>query len=487
MSVQAERREENGQRYQIGNITEEQKRRFDDLIKRNEDIFAKDENDFGRTGIIKYTIDTGDAKPIKQRAYRAGLKDRERIKEEIDRLLEKGAIRKSNSPWASPVVIVPKKNGKRRVCIDYRKINKVTRKDNHPLPRIDDMLDTFQKSEWFTSLDLVSGYFQVEMEERDIEKTAFITNEGLYEYTVMPFGLCNAPATFQRMMHMVLGDLIYTKAPVYIDDVNVHSKTFEQHLQDLEEVFDRIRKANLKLSLEKCHFCFQEIKFLGYIVGKDGIKVDMEKIEKVQKFPRPGNVSELRSFVGLASYFRRFVKDFSKIVKPLTELFQKDKNYEWKERQEKSFEELKRKLTEAPILIYPDFDKIFTLYTDASGYALGCVLSQEDKDGKERVVAYASRSLTKAEQNYATTEKECLAVIWGVEKFHHYLYGRKFRIVTDHIALKWLQTSELKGRRARWVLRLQPYDYEIIYKQGRKHQNADALSRIKWTERNTEI
>src|SRR5437764_9421794 len=205
----------------------------------------------------------------------------------------------------------------------------------------------------------------------------------------------------------------------------------------------------------------------------------MEKIEKVQKFLKPENVSELQSFVGLASYYRRFVKDFSKIVKQLMEIFQKDKNYEWKERQEKSFEELKRKLTKILILIYPDFDKIFTLYTNASGYALGSVLSQEDESKRERVVAYASRSLTKAEQNYSTTEKECLAVIWEIEKFYHYLYGRKFRVVTNHYALKWLQTAELKGRQARWVLKLQPYDYEIIYKQGRKHQNADALSRIK--------
>ena len=213
------------------------------------------------------------------------------------------------------------------------------------------------------------------MEERDKEKTAFITHEGLYEFNVMPFGLCNAPATFQRLMHMVYGNLIFTKAPVYIDDTNVHSKTFEQHLEDLEEVFGRIREAKLKLRLEKCHLCFKEIKFLGHIIGNNKVKVDQENIEKVKNFPRPTNVSKLRSFVGLATYYRRFIKDFAKITKPLTGLFQKDKEYKWTEKQEESFQELKKKLTTAPVLMLPDFEKEFILYTDASGYALGVVLS----------------------------------------------------------------------------------------------------------------
>ncbi len=280
-------------------------------------------------------------------------------------------------------------------------------------------------------------------------------------------------------MHMVYGNLIFTKAPVYIDDTNVHSKTFGQHLEDLEEVFKRLRDAKLKLRLEKCYLCFREIKFLGYIIGKDGMKVDQEKIEKVKNFPIPTNVTELRSFVGLAPYYRRFIEGFSKIAKPLTDLFQKEKDYEWKMKQEESFEKLKEKLTTTPVLIFPDFEKEFILYTDASGYALGAVLSQKGEDEKEHVIAYASKSLTKPEQNYSTTELECYAVIWGIEKFHHYLAGRKFKVVTDHYALKWLQTAALKGRRARWILRLQPYDFEIIYKEGRKHKNADTLSRIK--------
>ena len=264
-------------------------------------------------------------------------KDRETNKEEIEKMLQKGVIRKSRSSWASPVTFVPKKNGETRYCIDYRKLNRITKRDNHPLPRIDDILDQLQGSKWFSTIDLASEYWQVEVEEADKEKTAFITNQGLYEFNVMPFGLCNAPATFQRLMHEVLGELIYNKAPVYLDDVNVHSKTFEQHLQDLKEVFERIRKAGLKLRIDKCYFCEREIEFLGYVVGRDGIKTSKKIIEKVEQYPRPTNLTETRGFIGLASYYRRFIKDFSKIAKPMTELFQKNVKFEWNEDEKKVF------------------------------------------------------------------------------------------------------------------------------------------------------
>ena len=488
--------EEKKSEYQIGKLTDKQKMDFEQLMRKNKDIFAKDRDDLGKTGLVKHTIDTGDAKPIKQRAYQTSQKEKQVINEEVKRMLKQGIIRKSNSPWTSPVVLVRKKDGKYRFCIDYRKLNSITKKDNHPLPRIDDMLEMFRGSQWFTTLDLASGYWQVEMDEKDREKTAFITYDGIYEFNVMPFGLCNAPATFQRLMHTVLEDLIFKKAPVYIDDINVHSKIFEQHLKDLEQVFMKIRKAKLKLKLGKCHFCYPEIKFLGYIVGKDGIKTDQEKIEKVKNFPRPTNITELKSFIGLASYYRRFIEGFSKISKPLTELQEgisftknkminkmiKKKNIEenWTDKQEKCFLELKKRLTEAPVLMYPDFDKPFKLYTDASGKALGAVLQQKGIDEKEHVIAYASKSLTKAEQNYSTTELECLAVVWAIEKFHHYLMGEKFTVVTDHYALKWLRTQPIKGRIGRWILKLQAYDFEVEYKEGKRHSNADALSRINY-------
>ena len=479
----------------MGTLTKEQREKFERLIKNNLDIFAKNKKDLGKTTKVKHTIDTGNEKPIKQRFRRFSHKEKETIRKEIETMLENGIIRKSKSPQASPIVLVKKKDGSTRFCIDFRKLNKITKKDNHPLPRIDDMLDKFQGSQWFSSIDLASGYWQVEMDEDDREKTAFIIEEGLYEFNVMPFGLCNAPATFQRLMHEILGDLIYTKAPVYIDDINIHSVTFEQHLKDLEEVFDKIRKAGMKLKLEKCHFCFPEITFLGFVVGKDGIKTDKEKVEKVINFPKPTTITELRGFLGLASYYRRFIKDFSKMSKPLTKLMQgikyekgkkqKDQNKKisitenWGKEQEENFNRLKQVLTEAPVLVYPDFEKEFILQTDASKGALGAVLSQVDENGKDHPVAFASRTCNKSEQNYSTTELESLAVVWAVEKFHNYLYGQKFIIETDHNALKFMDNTDLTGRRARWQIRMMPYDYEIKYKPGRIHKNADALSRMK--------
>jgi hypothetical protein len=327
----------------------------------------------------------------------------------------------------------------------------------------------------------------------------------------MQFGLCNAPATFQRTMQMVLGDLFYTIAPVYIDDIIIHSKTFENHLRDVRKVLQKIRKANLKLGPEKCKFFFQEIKFLGHIVGKDGIKTDPGKIEKIKNYPRPENLTQLRGFLGLAKYYRKFIKDFAKIAKPLNDLTKgnrgqpleirdgikmkrkksekekKTKDFEfiekWKQEQEKAFEQLKEKLITAPILIYPNFEKEFILYTDASKIALGAILHQEGNDGKEHVIAYENKTLNQTEQNYSTTELECYAVVWAIEKFSYYLEGNKFTVVTDHNALKWLFNKvEPKGKFARWIMKIQPFiqDMEIIYKSGKKHQNADALSRIKW-------
>ena len=503
LTVKAEEKKEDT--YKTGNLTTDQQRKVKRVIRKNEDIFIKGKYEVGRTNMVKHTIDTGEEKPIKQKARRLSVKEKEIEKEHIEEMLKKGIIRKSKSPWSSPVVFVPKKGGEIRFCIDYRKLNKVTKKDNHPLPRIDEMLDKFEGSQWFSSIDLASAYWQVEMDERDIEKTAFITSEGLYECLVMPFGLCNAPATFQRLMHEVLGNLIYTKAPVYLDDIIIHSETFEQHLEDIQEVFDRLRDARLMSKESKCEFCAAEIKFLGHIIGRDGRKVDPDKVEKVKNYPRPENISQLRGFLGLASYYRKFIKDFSKKAKPLTKLLEGTKREakkakwekemlkkmedsgfidNWGIEQEESFKTMKKALTETPTLIHPDFEKDFILSTDASGYALGAVLEQEGNDKKLHPVGYASKTLTKAEQKYSTTELECFAVLWGVEKFHHYLYGRRFKVITDHQALTWLMKSEnsLKGRRARWVLRLQPYDFEIIYKEGRKHKNADALSRVRYEQ-----
>ncbi len=343
LTVKAEEKKEDT--YKTGNLTTDQRREVKGVIRKNEDIFIKGKYEVGRTNAVKHTIDTGEEKPIKQKARRLSVKEKEIEKEHIEEMLKKGIIRKSKSPWSSPVVFVPKKGGEIRFCIDFRRLNKVTRKDNHPLPRIDEMLDKFEGSQWFSSIDLASAYWQVEMDERDIEKTAFITSEGLYECLVMPFGLCNAPATFQRLMHEVLGNLIYTKAPVYLDDIIIHSKTFEQHLEDIQKVFDRLRDARLMSKESKCEFCAAEIKFLGHIVGRDGRKVEPDKVEKVKNYPRPENISQLRGFLGLASYYRKFIKDFSKKAKPLTKLLEgtkrEAKKAKWKKEMLKKIEDSK--------------------------------------------------------------------------------------------------------------------------------------------------
>src|SRR5438045_2508104 len=382
LTVKAEEKKEDT--YKTGNLTIDQQREVKGVIRKNEDIYIKGKYEVGRTNMVKHTIDTGEEKPIKQKARRLSVKEKEIEKEHIEEMLRKGIIRKSKSPWSSPVVFVTKKGGEIRFCIDYRKLNKVTKKDNHPLPRIDEMLDKFEGSQWFSTIDLASAYWQVEMDERDIEKTAFITSEGLYECLVMPFRLCNVLATFQRLMHEALGNLIYTKAPVYLNDIIIHSETFEQHLEDIQEVFDRLQNARLMSKESKCEFCAAEIKFLGHIVGRDERKVDPDKVEKVKNYPRPENISQLRGFLGLASYYRKFIKDFSKKAKPLTKLLEGTKREakkakwekemlkkmedsgfidNWKIEQEESFKTMKKALTETPTLIHPDFEKDFILST----------------------------------------------------------------------------------------------------------------------------
>jgi hypothetical protein len=462
----------------VGPLTNKQQKKFDALKEENKDLFATDVSSLGRTNIVKHQIDVGNAKPIRQRFYRTHPNEDMFIKEELDRMLKKGLIKRSKSPWASPVVLVKKKNGKLRFCVDYRKLNTETRKDAYPIPRIEDMLDALRDSKWFTTLDLASGYWQVEMDSKDQDKTAFITKQGTYEFTVMPFGLTNAPATFQRLMDNVLNDMLYQGVIVYLDDINIYSKTFDEHIAKLKEVFNRLRAAGLKLGPDKCHFLQPKLEFLGHIVSGDGIMADPAKIEKVKNFPIPTTRTKVRSFLGLASYYRKFIKDFSTIARPLNQLLRKDAELEWTGDCQESFDNLKGKLTTEPILAYPDFTQTFYLTTDGSAQGLGAVLSQRSDIGQERVIAYASKSLVGAQQQYGATELECLAVIWAVEHFYSYLGFQHFILITDHSALKWLYSSIPKGRLARWILRLQPYDFEVQHKPGKDNTNADALSRI---------
>ncbi|GBM65989.1 Transposon Ty3-G Gag-Pol polyprotein [Araneus ventricosus] len=394
-------------------------------------------------------------------------------------MVDNGIIEESSGPWASPIVLVKKKDGSTRFCVDYRKLNEITIKDSYPLPRIDDTLDALNGSQWFSTLDLKSGYWQVEIQPEDKEKTAFTTGQGLWQFKVMPFGLCNAPATFERLMEdcTVLRGLTSEASLVYLDDIIIVGRTFQEHFNNIRKVFQRLQNANLKLSPRKCRFFRKEVSYLGHIISADGVKTDPEKTKAVVDWPRPETVHDLRSFLGLCTYYCRFVRNFSAIARPLHKLIEARSNFNWTEECEKSFNSLKQALITSPVLTYPRTDKEFILDTDASNEGIGAVLSQ--KIGNEEcVIAYFSKSLGKPERNYCVTRKELLAIVKSIEHFHHYFYGRKFLLRTDHASLRrLLNFREPEGQIARWIQRLQEYDIEIQHRKGTSHGNADALSR----------
>ena len=360
------------------------------LVCEYADVFALDSSELGSTDLVTHTIDTGDSPPIKQSARRTPFALRQVMEEMVEKMLEQGVVEPSHSPWSSPVVLVEKKDGSKRFCVDYRRLNSVTKMDVFPLPRIDDTLDSLAQSKYFTTLDLASGFWQVKINPESQEKTAFATHSGLYEFRVMPFGLCNSPATFQRLMENVLAGLTKKSCMVYIDDVLVIGRTFQEHLGNLREVFQRLRSAGLRLKLNKCLFAGSSVVYLGFVVSREGIAPDPLKVEAVRAFPQPHDVKSLRSFLGLASYYRHFVMGFSSVANPLFTLTNKDVDFVWSEACEAAFHQLKKLLTVAPVLTFPEFDRGFL---HASGIGLGAVLTQKQDDGTVRPVAYVSRTL----------------------------------------------------------------------------------------------
>ena len=435
--------------------------------------------DVTQTHVVYHRIPTGDHPPIHQHPYRFSPAENRVVKAEVAKMLADGIIRPSESAWASPIVLVPKPDGSVRFCVDYRRVNKVTTRDVFPLPRIDEAINQFRGSRFFTALDLKSGYWQVRMHPDDAHKTAFTTREGLFEFIVMPFGLNNAPATFQRLMNKALGPLLWRGVVVYLDDIIVHTETWEHHLELLGEVLARLQEARLKISPTKSDFAFEELLYLGHIVGNNAIRMNPKKVATVAMQPAPVDVPTLRSFLGLTSYYRRFVRGYSQIAAPLTQLLKKGQAFHWGDDQEDAFQHLKRAITAEPVLAPPREEAPYVLQTDWSQQAVGAVLSQKDEGGEERVVAYASKTLSKAERNYAAVEGECLAVLWACTLFRPYLHGRRFQLETDQKALQWLMTAtNLPGKLLRWSLRLQEFDFSIQYRRGKANANADALSRL---------
>ncbi|KAL0561349.1 hypothetical protein IC582_001774 [Cucumis melo] len=411
--------------------------------------------------------------PISRAPYRMAPAELKELKVQLQELLDKGFIRPSVSPWGAPVLFVKKKDGSMRLCIDYRKLNKVTVKNRYPLPRIDDLFDQLQGATVFSKIDLRSGYHQLRIKDEDVPKTAFRSRYGHYEFIVMSFGLTNAPAVFMDLMNRVFREFLDTFVIVFIDDILIYSKTEAEHEEHLRMVLQTLRDNKLYAKFLKCEFWLKQVSFLGHVVSKAGVSVDPAKIEAVTGWTRPSTVSEVRSFLGLAGYYRRFVENFSRIATPLTQLTRKGAPFVWSKACEDSFQNLKQKLVTAPVLTVPDGSGSFVIYSDASKKGLGCVLMQQGK-----VVAYASRQLKSHEQNYPTHDLELAAVVFALKIWRHYLYDEKIQIFTDHKSLKYFFTQkELNMRQRRWLELVKDYDCEILYHPGKANVVADALSR----------
>ncbi|CAA0818854.1 Uncharacterized mitochondrial protein AtMg00860, partial [Striga hermonthica] len=423
---------------------------------------------------VEFTIDlVPGADPVSKAPYRMAPKELQELKTQIQELLNFGFIRPSLSLWGAPVLFVKKKDGSMRMCIDYRELNALTVKNKYPLPRIEDLFDQLRGASVFSKIDLRSGYHQLKIRESDISKTAFRTRYGHYEFVVMPFGLSNAPAVFMDLMNRVFHPFLDQFVIVFIDDILVYSRSIDQHKEHLRIVLETLRREKLYAKFLKCEFWLDRVAFLGHIVTARGIEVDPSKIEALSKWDTPRSAADVRSFLGLAGYYRRFIEGFSKIAQPLTNLTKKAVRFDWSQKCEESFQELKRRLTTAPVLSIPDLTLEFTIYSDASKMGLKCVFMQQG-----RVVAYASRQLKPHEQNYPTHDLELAAVVHALKIWRHYLYGGKCEMFTDHKSLKYIFTQkELNMRQRRWLELVKDYDCTISYHPGKANVVADALSR----------
>ena len=439
------------------------------LLEEHKDLFRTVP---GHTDIAEHFIPTSSS-PVKIPPRRIPANYRTEVQNQLQAMLEEGIIEESSSPWMAPAVYTRKKNGDIQLCVDYRELNKRTVKDAYPLPRPDEVQDQLAGSTIFSTLDLQSGYWQLPVHPEDQTKTAFSPGPGmgLFQFRRMPFWLSGAPASFQRLMDKVCRGLPFTTT--YLDDVLVHSATVEDHKEHLRVLFQRMSSAGLTLRGKKCHIGMDKVTYLGHEFSAAGMEPDKQKVTVVQEWETPKDVTDLRSFLGLASYYRRYISNFADIAAPLHRLTDKGVPFSWDA--DCQSDTLKARLTQAPVLRYPEFFPSaapFQLQTDASAVGLGVVLEQNG-----HVIAYASRILTPSERNYSVIQKECLALVYGMKQFRHYLLGRHFAVLTDHAPLQWLSGQKMEGLLARWALALQEFDFSIVYRKGCLNSNADALSR----------
>lgn len=451
------------------------------------ELFKQIDSDkkLGRTNKIKLTIDTGDNQPFKKKPYLLSPYMQDILNKELDSMLELGVVEESNSPWSSPTLLVKKSNGEYRFCFDGRFLNAITKHDSFPLPHVDRILCNLRNAKFISSIDLRKAFWQIPLDEASKEKTAFsIIGRGHYQFNVVPFGLCNAAQTQQRLVDSIFGPKYEPHIFSYLDDILICSPTFEHHIELLKTVQKLLKEAGLTINLEKCNFFKTTLKYLGFIVGNNSLATDPAKVESMTNYPRPQTSTEVKRFIGMCSWYRRFIKDFSSLVNPLNALLKgkkKKQTISWNDDAEAAFLAIKQKLVSAPVLSQPDFSQKFFVQSDASDVGIGGMLTQFI-DGEEKVIAYASRSLSKAERNYSVTERECLAVIFCIEKFRPWIEGTPFTVITDHYSLLWLNNLKTpSGKLSRWLLRLRQHTFDLQHRKGSMHLVPDALSRIPYS------
>lgn len=439
---------------------------------------SSDDLPLTRTNILEHEIDTGDSEPIRQRYHSVSPYVQAEMDKELERMIRLGVIQPSESPWANPVVGVRKSSGELRLCLDARRLNDITKKKAYPLPYISRILGQIKGTKFLSSIDLKNSFWQVPLKTESREKTAFtVPGRGHYEFLVLPFGLSNAAQTQSQLMNLVLGFDMEPYVFVYIDDIIIATSTFEEHVFYLKKVSERLAKANLSINVNKSKFCVPEINYLGYILNKDGLSPNPGKISAIINYPSPTSVKQVRQLMGMVSWYRRFIKNLAEITTPITELLKKSNKFIWTQEAEMALNKLKTALTTAPVLRTPDFSKEFIIQVDACDSGMGAVICQDLGMG-EQVVEYMSQKFTSAQTKYSTTEKECLALILAIEKFRPYVEGVNFKAITDHASLLWLKNlKDPTGRLARWALRLQVYDFELVHRKGSFNQVPDALSR----------